>query len=141
MPTVILNRKVVEDSLGRKMSDEILSERIAMIGTDLKQLTKKEIHVEIFPNRPDMLSEQGFARALSSFIGAKKGLKKYSIKKSGIKVIVDRDLKDIRPYTVAAVVKNLKLDEEKIDEIIQIKEKLHTRSEEHTSELQSQFHL
>ena len=126
MPTVILNRKVVEDSLGRKMSDETLSERIAMIGTDLKQLTKKEIHVEIFPNRPDMLSEQGFARALSSFIGAKKGLKKYSIKKSGIKVIVDRDLKDIRPYTVAAVVKNLKLDEEKIDEIIQIQEKLHT---------------
>ncbi len=35
---------------------------------------KKEIEVEIFPNRPDMLSEQGFARAFSAFIGEKTGL-------------------------------------------------------------------
>src|SRR3989344_6326695 len=117
MPTVTLNRKTVEASLGKKLSEEQLSDRISMLGTDLKQLTKKDIHVEIFPNRPDMLSEQGFARALSSFIGAKKGLRKYSIKSSGIKVFVDNGLKDIRPFTVAAVIKNLKLDDEKIREI------------------------
>lgn len=126
MPTVMLNRKTVEASLGRKLSEEQLSDRISMLGTDLKELTKKDIHVEIFPNRPDMLSEQGFARALASFIGTKKGLRKYNVKSSGIKLFVDKELKNIRPYTVAAVVKNLKLDDEKIREIIQIQEKLHT---------------
>ncbi len=42
-----------------------------MLGTDLEDVTDDEITVEIFPNRPDMLSEQGFGRALSSFIGVK----------------------------------------------------------------------
>lgn len=126
MPTVMLNRKTVEASLGRKLSDEQLSDRISMLGTDLKELTKKDIHVEVFPNRPDMLSEHGFARALASFIGTKKGLRKYNVKSSGIKVFVGKELQGIRPYTVAAVVKGLRLDDDKIREIIQIQEKLHT---------------
>jgi phenylalanyl-tRNA synthetase beta chain len=72
-----------------------------------------------------MLSEQGFARAFSSFIGAKKGLRKYKIKPSKQKVFVDKTVKEVRPYTVCAIVRNLKFDDEKIREIIQIQEKLH----------------
>ena len=49
-----------------------LKDRISMLGTDLEDIKGNEIIVEIFPNRPDMLSEQGFARAFSSFIGIKK---------------------------------------------------------------------
>jgi len=96
-----------------------------MMGTDLEKIEGNEIHVEIFPNRPDLLSEQGFARAFSSFIGVKTGLRKYNVKKSGYKLIVDESVKSIRPYTACAIVKNLKFDDEKIKEIIQIQEKLH----------------
>jgi phenylalanyl-tRNA synthetase beta chain len=126
MPTVELSRKVVEDLIGKKLSDSVLLDRIPMLGTDLKDLTKEIIHVEIFPNRPDLLSEQGFARALSSFIGHKKGMKTYKVKKSNEKVIVDHKLKNIRPYTAAAIAKNINFTDEKIREIIQIQEKLHT---------------
>jgi phenylalanyl-tRNA synthetase beta chain len=125
MPTVTLNRKVVDKLIGKKLSDDKLKERISFLGTDLENLDAKEIHVEIFPNRPDMLSEQGFSRALSSFIGTKPGLKKYSVKKSNHKVIVEESVKEVRPYTACAIVKNLKFDHEKIKEIIQIQEKLH----------------
>jgi phenylalanyl-tRNA synthetase beta chain len=125
MPTITLNRNVVEKLSGVKLPDAELKERIAMLGTDLEELTKTEINVEIFPNRPDLLSEQGFARALASFAGKKTGLRKYNAKKSSYKMIIDDSVKNVRPYTACAVVKNLKFDEEKIEEIIKIQEKLH----------------
>jgi phenylalanyl-tRNA synthetase beta chain len=96
-----------------------------VIGTYLESMDEDEIVVEIFPNRPDMLSEQGFGRALSSFLGVKTGLRRYDVKKSGQKVIVSKDMKEVRPYTVCALIKNLNLDDEKVREIIQIQEKLH----------------
>ncbi|MBT4824860.1 phenylalanine--tRNA ligase subunit beta [Candidatus Woesearchaeota archaeon] len=126
MPTVTLNKNVFEKLVGKKLPIEKLKERISMLGTDLESIEGNEIQVEIFPNRPDMLSEQGFARAFSSFIGVKTGLKKYKIKKSGHKVIVGKGMEKIRPYTVCAIVRNLKFDDEKIREVIQVQEKLHT---------------
>jgi phenylalanyl-tRNA synthetase beta chain len=125
MPTVTLNRKEFEKLVGKKLSDEKLKDRISYLGTALEGLTADEIHVEIFPNRPDMLSEQGLARAFASFIGAKPGLKEYKIHKSNEKVIVESSVKDVRPFTAVAIVKGLKFDDEKIKEVIQIQEKLH----------------
>jgi len=125
MPSVTLNRKVFEKLVGKKLSDDKLKDRISMLGTDLDELTADEIHVEIFPNRPDMLSEQGFARAFSSFIGQNTGLRKYPVNKSNYKVIVEPSVKEVRPYTACAVVKGLKFTDERIREVIQIQEKLH----------------
>ncbi|MEK6853440.1 MAG: phenylalanine--tRNA ligase subunit beta [Nanoarchaeota archaeon] len=125
MPTITLNKQVVEKLLGKQLPLEELKDRIAMLGTDLEDITGDEIHVQIFPNRPDLLSEQGFVRALSSFVGARSGLKNYAAKDSGQKVMIDRSVDGIRPYTACAIVKGLKFDEEKIKEIIQIQEKLH----------------
>lgn len=125
MPTITLNKKVFEKLVGQKLPEEKLKDRISMLGTDLEGIYENEIVVEIFPNRPDMLSEQGFARAFSSFIGVKTGLRKYKIHKTTNRVIVEPSVNSVRPYTACAVVKNLSFDEEKIKEIIQIQEKLH----------------
>tara|TARA_Y100000310_G_scaffold345665_1_gene467945 strand:- start:4108 stop:5739 length:1632 start_codon:yes stop_codon:yes gene_type:complete len=125
MPTININKKSFEKFVGKKLSTEKLKDRISYLGTDLESVEKNEIVVEIFPNRPDMLSTSGFARAFSSFIGVKKGLKEYKATKSNYKVIVDKSVKDVRPFTACAVVKNLKLNDDKIKEIIQIQEKLH----------------
>lgn len=125
MPSITLNRKVFEKLVGKKLSDEKLRERISYLGTDLESIDAETINVEIFPNRPDMLSEHGFARAFSSFIGINTGLRKYLVKKSPHKVIVEESVRKVRPYTVCAIVKNLRFDDEKIKEVIQIQEKLH----------------
>lgn len=125
MPTITLNKEVFEKLVGKKLSLEKLKDRISMLGTDLESIKGNEINVEIFPNRPDLLSEQGLARALSSFIGVKTGLREYKVEKSGEKLIVEKSVKDVRPYTACAIVKGLKFDDEKIKEIIQIQEKLH----------------
>jgi phenylalanyl-tRNA synthetase beta chain len=125
MPTVKLNKTVFNKLVGRELSDDELRERIPMIGTDLERIEGNDIDVEVFPNRPDMLSEQGFARAFSSFIGEKTGLRKYEVKKSGSSVIIDKSVTKIRPFTACAIVKELKFNDERIRETIQIQEKLH----------------
>lgn len=125
MPTVTLNKTVFEKLVGKELPIDELKDRISMLGTDLEKIEENEIEVEIFPNRPDMLSEQGFARAFSSFIGVKIGLIKYGVKESGEKVIIENSVDKVRPFTACAIVKNLQFDEEKIKEIVQIQEKLH----------------
>jgi len=114
MPTIVLNKKVFEKLVGKKIPLSKLKERIPMLGTSLEKIDDDEIYVEIFPNRPDLLSEQGFARAFSSFIGVKKGLRNYQVKKSNEKIIVDYSVSKVRPHTACAIVKNLKFNDEKI---------------------------
>jgi len=125
MPTINLNRKVFENLVGKKLSTEKLKDRIAMLGTDLEEINEKEIVVEVFPNRPDMLSVQGLSRALSSFINAKTGLRRYKIEHSNEKMIVDKSVAEVRPYTACAIVKNMHFTDETIKEVIDIQEKLH----------------
>ncbi len=125
MPTINISRKVFEELVGKKLPLEKLKDRISMLGTDLEEVNDKEIIVEVFPNRPDMLSVQGFARAFSSFIGVKTGLRQYKVEASREKMIVESSVAEVRPYTACAIVKNLNFDDEKIKEVIDIQEKLH----------------
>ena len=125
MPSITLNKNVFEKLVGKKLPIEKLKDRISMFGTDLDGISGNEINVEVFPNRPDMLSEQGFARAFSSFIGVKKGLKEYKTLTSNEKVIIDNSVKSIRPFTTCAIVKGINFNDEKIKEVINIQEKLH----------------
>ena len=123
MPTVSLNKKEFERLVGKTLPIEKLKDRISMLGTDLEKIEGNDIIVEVFPNRPDMLSEQGFARAFSSFIGIKRGLRKYKAKKSGYKVIVDESV-SMRPYTACAIVRNIRFNDNRIKQIMQMQEKL-----------------
>ncbi|MEK6845712.1 MAG: phenylalanine--tRNA ligase subunit beta, partial [Nanoarchaeota archaeon] len=125
MANIIINRKVLDKLLGKKVPLDQLKERISMMDAVLEKAEGDELEVEVFACRPDMLSEQGFARALSSFLGIKTGLRTYNVKKSGQKVIIDSSVKTVRPYTACAIVKNLTFDNDKIKEMIQLQEKLH----------------
>ncbi|MDD5087015.1 MAG: phenylalanine--tRNA ligase subunit beta, partial [Candidatus Nanoarchaeia archaeon] len=84
-----------------------------------------EITVEIFPNRPDLLSEEGFARALSSFIGIKTGLREYDVKKSDLKAKVENSVENVSPVIRCAVLKNVNLTDEAIKSLMQLQEKIH----------------
>src|SRR3989344_1307562 len=125
MPKINLNKKSLIKLIGKKFSDSELTEKIPMIGVDLESISKDEVIVEVFPNRPDLLSDHGFARSFKSFIGKETGLKKFKVNDSRVKVIVDSALKNIRPYTACAIVKNLKLSDGDIIELMQLQEKLH----------------
>ncbi len=125
MAVINIDRKSFEEEIG-KMDSE-MQERIPMFGTPLEGFDEKEIHIEVFPNRPDILSYHGFKRAFLAFLGKKTGLKEYKINKpkKDYAVIVDSSVKNVRPYTACAIVTGLKLNDEKIREIIEVQEKLH----------------
>ena len=125
MANVKFPRKEFEEQVGK--IDEKLQSQISLFGTPLESLSEEEIEIEIFPNRPDLLSMQGYIRAFKAFIGKSPGLQKYKIHapEKNYKVTIDSSVKTIRPHTACAIVKNLSLDSEKIKEIIELQEKLH----------------
>lgn len=125
MATVKFSRKEFEKHV--KITSEI-EEKIALFGTPLESLTKDEVEVEIFPNRPDLLSLQGYLRAFLAFLGKKTGIKVYKINspQKDYVVKIDKSVKEVRPYTACAIVKNLSFNDEKIKEIVNIQEKIHT---------------
>ena len=125
MPTINIDRNAFERLVGKKLPTEKLKDRISYLGTDLEDVNEKDILVEIFPNRPDMLSVQGLARAFSSFIGHKTGLRDYKVHRSNEKMIIEKSVANVRPYTACAIVKDMNFDNEKIKEVIDIQEKLH----------------
>ncbi len=125
MPTVHFSKDVFEGYVGKSLPIEELKDRISFLGTDLEGIEDDIITVEVFPNRPDMLSVQGFARAFSSFIGHSTGLKEYKATPSHEKVIIEKAVHAVRPYTSCAIVKGMAFNDEKIKEVIDIQEKLH----------------
>lgn len=106
-------------SLDRKKIIEGLTEIGAPCEYDKET---KKIIVELTPNRPDWYSMEGLARALRSYYENK--IPSYSCEPSDYKVTVDKSVEKVRPYTSTAVVKNLKLDDERITDLVLLQEKL-----------------
>lgn len=106
-----------------KLTEEI-KEKISLFGTHFEGSDEENIELEITSNRPDLLSAQGFMRAFSIFMGKKKNAE-YKIKKSDTKIIVDPIMKNIRPYSMAVIIKGVKFTDEKIKDIMQWQEKIH----------------
>lgn len=124
MPTVNFDKKEFLTLLGSTVDDKTLSDRISMIGTDLETVNP-EIIVEVFPDRPDMLSIEGFTSALKGFMGIAKGPIDFKVIKSNYEGKVESKVKSVRPYAVGAIVKGIKFDDSTIKSLMQIQEKLH----------------
>ena len=126
MASTKFDKKTFEKEIG-KLTQE-LQEKITSMGTPIEGITDTEVEIDVTPNRPDLFSYQGFKRNFLAFIGKKKGLPKYTIKKpeKNFEVKIDPSVKEVRPYTACAIVKKLNFNDEKIKEIIDIQEKLHT---------------
>jgi phenylalanyl-tRNA synthetase beta chain len=125
MASITFPRKQFEKNIGKL--DEKMQDKISMFGTPLEKFDNNEMEIEVFPNRPDLLSYHGFKRSFLAFLGKQRGLKEYKLNKpeKDYIVTVDSSVKDVRPYTACAIVKGLKFDDDKIKELIDIQEKLH----------------
>jgi len=124
MTILTMNRKELEKKIG-KITPE-LENRISMMGTPVEEITGSELLVEIFPNRPDLLSAGNFARAVNQFNGGGRVASfKVNAPEKDFVVTVDKSVKVVRPHTVCAIVKGIRFDDSKIKEIVDIQEKLH----------------
>jgi len=125
MPVVTFDYNDFISLLGHKISKNELIKRLPMIGADLDKVENDEISIEFFPDRPDLASVEGIARASRAFFEFETGLKKYDSKKSDIITYVDSSVKKVRPFVVTALVKNVTMSDELIASLMELQEKLH----------------
>lgn len=126
MATVNLPRQRFEKEIGT-LTEE-MQQKIALFGTTVESLSEETVEIDVAPNRPDLLSYQGFKRSFLGYLGKQKKIPSYSAKKpeKNYEVKIDPSVKKVRPYTRCAIVKGLKLSQDDIQELIDIQEKLHT---------------
>jgi phenylalanyl-tRNA synthetase beta chain len=100
-------------------------DKIALIGSDIERIEEDHADVEFFPDRPDLFSPEGVARAMRGYLGIETGLPLYPVEPSGISFTVDPKLAEIRPVLGAAVIRGVCFDDESIQSIMSLQESLH----------------
>lgn len=128
MVYVYAKKSELQKHIKENITTEEIKETLQDLGMDLKGETEEqdpELKIEITAEKMDMISPVGIARAINYYRGFTKELPKYNIKKGDKKIKVDKSVEDIRPKTVAAIIKNLPMSQEILDSIIEIQEKLH----------------
>ncbi len=105
------------------VSVDILKDNVRALGADLKSVGS-EIQVEFFPDRPDLYTVEGVARALKYYTGIERP-RRYSASEPGVEVTVDETVAGVRPYIVAAVIRDVSVDETMIKSMMDFQEKLH----------------
>ncbi len=125
MPTIEISLKDLNRLARRKFSAGELGKALQYAKGEVEKVEGDRARIDIADtNRPDLWSTEGIARELRARCGRERGLPKYALKKSGLKVIVDRGLKAVRPKTACAVVKGLRIDGEVLFQMIQLQEKV-----------------
>jgi phenylalanyl-tRNA synthetase beta chain len=125
MPLVTFDYQDFIQLLGHHIPKQTLIERLPMIGGDFSHMNNDEINIEFFPNRPDLTSVEGIARASRAFFGFRTGLQTYETAISDISLTVDVSVKKIRPFVTTAFVKNITMTDELITSLMGLQEKLH----------------
>ncbi|KRZ60328.1 Phenylalanine--tRNA ligase beta subunit [Trichinella nativa] len=140
MPTITIKRRLFEDYFG-DIKDEELDDLLFRFGLELDETTTEVfsdgngknveevvIKIEIPANRYDLLCWEGLIRALLIFYKSCEH-PKYMIASSKMKptiqLRVTKEVETIRPYVVAAVLRNVTFNRDAYDSFIALQEKLH----------------
>jgi phenylalanyl-tRNA synthetase beta chain len=90
------------------------------------ELTSEGIEIEALANRPDLYSLPGIMRVYLTYIGKKK-TKEYAVEKPGKthRIIIKSEVESVRPYTVGALIKGMKITPALLTALIDVQEKMH----------------
>ena len=134
MPTISVPQSLLTALLkkhGISHDVEQMGEQLPLLGTDIDNCDKETLDIEIFPDRPDLLSGETLAHAIRPFLHGSDANPEMKTRASGITMHVDEQLKNIRPVIMGAVVKGISLPENSSEQEAFIKglmdhqEKLH----------------
>ena len=126
MPTIESSYKDLCKLVGKKLDLKKLErEFISYVKGEVDEIDGDTLKFDMADtNRPDLWSTEGIARELKGYLSLDKGIPKYKAKKSSFKIKVDPKLKNIRPFIAAAVIKNIKVTEDLLIQMIQLQEKV-----------------
>lgn len=125
MPNLEISKKDLESFMGKKYSRELLEEELEYIKGEIDLLDGDVLRIDCKEtNRPDLWSAEGISRDLLARTGKDKGIKEYKVALSGVNVHVDANLEKVRPLIACAVIRNVKITEELLKQMIQLQEKV-----------------
>jgi phenylalanyl-tRNA synthetase beta chain len=122
MPTISVEQQLLASLLANHGCEHDIADidhRLPLLGTDIDRCDEDVLDIEIFPNRPDLLSAETLSLAMRGFLHNQQTLPDETLASSGIAMSVDSDLKEIRPIILGAVVRGLKMkDDDEMDSFI-----------------------
>ncbi|SBS83266.1 phenylalanine--tRNA ligase beta subunit, putative [Plasmodium ovale curtisi] len=136
MPTISVHEEDLENKLGEKISEEKLIDICFDFGLEIDEVEikngKKIYKIEVPANRYDLVCVEGLCRALKNFMGnfekieyeIKMNSKDACLKEDHI-VNVHESVDDKRGYIVSCILKNVYINEQVYNNIIELQEKLH----------------
>lgn len=125
MPTTEFSFKEFTALVGRDLTPKEVRDRASMLGVDVERIDEERIVMEVFPNRPDMLCVEGFARAYRGVTGIESGLASYEVRDSDVLLRIDPSVQKVRPFIAAGIVRNVSFTEERLVSLMNLQEKLH----------------
>lgn len=128
MPTISIEQRELAEFLtanGGYHDLGDISERLPLIGCDIDKCDEEVLEIEIFPDRPDMLSTETLSHVMLPFLNSKNAMPALDIKVGSIHIDVDEELENVRPVILGAVVRGVNIDEALIKRLMDHQEKLH----------------
>ncbi len=119
MPVIEVEKDDLLNLVGRKMSNEQIEETLFLLKCET-EISGNTVSCEVNPDRPDMFSVEGIARAIKGYldIGAPK---KYVIEDSKVTL---KGNSQVRPVIACATIEGITLTDELVRSLMQIQEKL-----------------
>ncbi|MGY5876553.1 MAG: phenylalanine--tRNA ligase subunit beta [Candidatus Thorarchaeota archaeon] len=110
--------------IGKKITVDKLEDTLFLMKAEIENVEGDEVEIEINPDRQDMLSAEGIARALKAFLGIQPGLRQFPVKKSGKQVIVKKGLGKIRQFISCGIVKGVEISDDLLKDYMHLQEAL-----------------
>ncbi|MFC6827222.1 phenylalanine--tRNA ligase subunit beta [Halopelagius fulvigenes] len=127
MPVVDVHPEELRRLTGHEdKSDEEFVDDLFALGLEFEGETEEgAFQLEFGPDRLDRLSVEGVARSLRYQYGDDRGVYVPKTNNPDYTFVVDEDVPDERPYVTGAIIRGVDLDDEALDSLIQLQEKLH----------------
>ncbi|MEJ6530808.1 MAG: phenylalanine--tRNA ligase subunit beta [Euryarchaeota archaeon] len=112
IPTISVQQNLLAElmkSHGLEHDIAILADQLPLMGTDIDNCDEEVLDIEIFPDRPDLLSGETLAFALRPFLHGTKAAPNMNVIEGIIKIDVDSELATIRPVILGAVVRGVNI--------------------------------
>jgi len=127
MPVINFSFKDLQQLVGGDLDFGTVVDRLPMMGADVHSVEagRDEMAFEFFPDRPDLYSVEGIARALRAFLDISPGLRRYEVGRSPVVLNVDPAVDAVRPFVWSALVTDVEMNDYLIRSVMDLQEKLH----------------
>jgi len=125
MPTIDVHKQDLEELVGRKFTLEELESALKFVKGEIDGVSGHELKIDIkATDRPDLWNVEGIARALRSHYSNNQGIPKYNVSKPVMTINISEKVKKVRPYIAAAIIRDIKINDDILKQLIQAQEKI-----------------